>query len=97
MLKFGSELRYGNRSPNVRTPVDIPTRNQSKFTVQNPVRSNTHPVNNGDKTVHQQAAQPTRLVHTFIYTTHIVQKYVRVIIVWLWALILALGIGEGMR
>ena len=24
MLKFGSELRYGIRSPNVRTPVDIP-------------------------------------------------------------------------
>ena len=23
-LKFGSELRYGIRSPNVRTPVDIP-------------------------------------------------------------------------
>ena len=33
----------------------------------------------------------------FIYTTHIVQNYVRVIIVWLWALILALGIGEGIR
>ena len=28
MLKFGSELRYGIRSPNVRTPVDIPTLNQ---------------------------------------------------------------------
>ena len=26
MLKFGSELRYGIRSPNVRTPVDIPSR-----------------------------------------------------------------------
>ena len=25
MLKFGSELRYGIRSPNVRTPVDIPS------------------------------------------------------------------------
>ena len=25
MLKFESELRYGIRSPNVRTPVDIPT------------------------------------------------------------------------
>ena len=25
MLKFGSELRYGNRSPNVRTPIDIPS------------------------------------------------------------------------
>ena len=25
MVKFGSELRYGIRSPNVRTPVDIPT------------------------------------------------------------------------
>ena len=24
MLKFGTELRYGIRSPNVRTPVDIP-------------------------------------------------------------------------
>ena len=24
MLKFGSELRYGIRSPNVQTPVDIP-------------------------------------------------------------------------
>ena len=33
----------------------------------------------------------------FIYTTYIVQNYVRVIIVWLWALILALGIGEGIR
>ena len=33
----------------------------------------------------------------FIYTTYIVQKYVRVIIVLLWTLILALGIGEGMR
>ena len=27
MLKFGSELRYVIRSPNVRTPVDIPTEN----------------------------------------------------------------------
>ena len=27
MVKFGSELRYGIRSPNVRTPVDIPTPN----------------------------------------------------------------------
>ena len=27
MVKFGSELRYGVRSPNVRTPVDIPTVN----------------------------------------------------------------------
>ena len=27
MLKFGSELRYGIRSPNVRTPVDIPSFN----------------------------------------------------------------------
>ena len=26
MLKFGSELRYGIRSPNVRTPVDIPRK-----------------------------------------------------------------------
>ena len=26
MLKFGSELRYGIRSPNVRTPVDIPNK-----------------------------------------------------------------------
>ena len=26
MLKVGSELRYGIRSPNVRTPVDIPKR-----------------------------------------------------------------------
>ena len=25
MLKFESELRYGTRSPNVRTPVDIPS------------------------------------------------------------------------
>ena len=25
MLKFGSELRYGIRSPNVRTSVDIPS------------------------------------------------------------------------
>ena len=33
----------------------------------------------------------------FIYTTYIVQNYVRVITVWLWALILALGIGEGIR
>ena len=33
----------------------------------------------------------------FIYTTYIVQFYVRVIIVWLWALVLALGIGEGIR
>ena len=24
MLKFGSELRNGIRSPNIRTPVDIP-------------------------------------------------------------------------
>ena len=28
MLKFGSELRYGIRSPNVRTPVDIPNVNK---------------------------------------------------------------------
>ena len=33
----------------------------------------------------------------FIYTTYIVQNYVRVIIVWLWALILALGVSEGIR
>ena len=26
MLKVGSELRYGIRSPNVRTPVDIPSK-----------------------------------------------------------------------
>ena len=31
MLKFGSELRYGIRSPNVRTPVDIPSKNPSKI------------------------------------------------------------------
>ena len=33
----------------------------------------------------------------FIYNTYIVKKYVRVIIVWLWAFILELGIGEGIR
>ena len=27
MVKFGSELRYGIRSPNVQTPVDIPSIN----------------------------------------------------------------------
>ena len=31
MLKFGSELRYGIRSPNVRTPVDIPSILQDMF------------------------------------------------------------------
>ena len=30
MVKFGSELRYGIRSPNVRTPVDIPIQNTEK-------------------------------------------------------------------
>ena len=29
MLKFGSELRYVIRSPNVRTPVDIPKINSN--------------------------------------------------------------------
>ena len=30
MVKFGSELRYGIRSPNVRTPVGIPIDNQGQ-------------------------------------------------------------------
>ena len=31
MLKFGSELRNGIRSPNVRTPVDIPSFDDKSF------------------------------------------------------------------
>ena len=68
----------------------IDTRNQSKFSVQNPIRSNTRQFTNKPVSVYISGAM-------FIDTTYIVQNYVRVIIVWLWALILALGIGEGIR
>ena len=51
--------------PDLCLLVPFDTRNQSKFTVQNPIRSITYPANNGDKTVQQQTAPPTRLVLTF--------------------------------
>ena len=38
MLKFGSELRYGIRSPNVRTPVDIPSDCHTCDTSEKPNR-----------------------------------------------------------
>ena len=34
MLKFGSDLRYGIRSSNVWTPVDIPNNKRTKFLFQ---------------------------------------------------------------
>ena len=45
--------------PSVTSKTDPIRETRSKFTVTNPIRSDTFPVNNVDKKVHQQAAPPT--------------------------------------
>ena len=72
MLKFGSELRYGIRSPNVLTPVDIPTYLQEILGGGDSVLVNKKVggiLSGGDFVLHSSSLNIVYNLYTFLFLT----------------------------